>query len=155
MNPFDHYPDGGRTLLGRRTGASARREYGLRLQRISGQSICTYCGLDLVSDYDHWLLLSVDHVVPTGEARRLGIPMDYSEDLIDLVLSCSACNGFDNRCRIVREPQEQWTLEEFVALRNRVFAERAPRIAARHEQDKAFFESQPWLDELPDVAVTR
>ncbi|MDQ3466693.1 MAG: hypothetical protein M3411_00465, partial [Chloroflexota bacterium] len=79
MNPFDRYPNGGRTLLGRSKGGTARRVYGLHLQQITGQSICTYCGLDLVSEYQHWLLLSVDHVIPTAEARRLGIPLDYSE----------------------------------------------------------------------------
>lgn len=151
MNPFDRSPGGGRQLLGRRKGASARRDYGLQLQRATGQSLCTYCGLDLVSDYDHWLLLAVDHVVHTSEALRLGIPLDYAEELINLVLTCSACNGFDNRFTVDLEPRECWTVEEFAAMRDRVFTERLPRIKARQMLERAFFESQPWLQRPPGM----
>ncbi|MBA3451009.1 MAG: hypothetical protein H0T18_07350 [Chloroflexia bacterium] len=83
-------------------------------------------------------------VVPAGEARRLGIPEVYYEDMIHLVLSCSACNGFDNRCTVTREPQPEWILEEFVALRDAVFAERCPRIVTARAREKAFFERGPW-----------
>jgi HNH endonuclease len=144
MNPFDRYPHEGRVLLGRRSGENARRGYGLRLQQITGQHDCTYCGVDLIGDYYRWLLLSVDHVIPVGEAKRLGIPLDFSEDLINLVLSCSACNGFDNRYKVPRNPQPSWTLDGFVELRDDVFAERRPRIAALHARDLVFFERQSW-----------
>lgn len=147
MNPFERYPNRGRVLLGRRTGANARHEYGLRLQRITGQSFCTYCGLDLVSDYAHWLLLAVDPVVPAKVAKRLGISAEFSEDLINLVLSCAACNGFDNRFRVDRDPQPTWTVDGFADLRDHVFAERRPRIAACHERERRLFESKAWRQE--------
>lgn len=142
--PFDAYPHGGRQLLGRRTGDNARWGYGLRLQRLTGQTSCAWCGVDLAVDYYRWLLLSVDHVVPSSEARRLGIPLAFSEDYLNLVVACSGCNGFDNQYRSGRIPQETWTLEEFVSLRDAVFLERLPRITQRRARDLAFFEGSPW-----------
>lgn len=144
VEPFDSYPQGGRVLLGRRSGANARWEYGLRLQRLTGQTRCAWCGVDLVADYYRWLLLAVDHVVPSGEARRLGIPLDFSEDYLNLVLACAGCNGFDNQYRSTLMPQGTWTLEEFDELRNAVFLERRPRITERRAREVAFFESRPW-----------
>ena len=61
---------------------------------------CAYCDVSLVDDYYHWLLMSVDHVVPSSEAKRLGIPVASYEDYINLVLCCSGCNGFGNRFRL-------------------------------------------------------
>ena len=106
MNVFDRYPSGGRALLGRQelTGA-CRSGYGLELQRLTGESNCAYCDVSLVTDYDHWLLMSIDHVVPGGEARRVGIDAQFYEDAINLVLCCSGCNGFGNRYRCVVDPR--------------------------------------------------
>lgn len=142
--PFDSYPHGGRQLLGRRTGDNARRGYVLRLQQLTGQTSCAWCGVDLVADYYRWLLLTVDHVVPTSEARRLGVPLAFSEDYLNFVIACAGCNGFDNQYRSTHAVQETWTLEAFVALRNAVFLERRPRIAARRDREQAFFDSRPW-----------
>jgi hypothetical protein len=114
------------------------------LQHLTGQTRCAWCGVDLVGDSYRWLLVAVDHVVPTGEARRLGIPLAFSEDYLNLVVACAGCNGFDNQYRSTRAPQESWTLEEFVALRDAVFLERQPRIAERRTRELAFFESRPW-----------
>lgn len=147
MNVFDQYPEGGRTLLGRPrnlTGA-CRSGYGLDLQRKTGQTRCVYCGVSLVDDYYHWLLLSVDHVVPRGEAARLGIPVQFSEDAINLLLCCAGCNGFGNRYRCVAEPKPDWTLQEFVQLRDAIFEERTRSIAARRSIERKLFDAQPWL----------
>lgn len=146
MNVFDRYPLGGRVLLGRPkylTGA-CRSGYGLDLQRMTGESTCAYCGVSLVSDYHRWLMLSIDHVLPAGEARRVGIDARFSEDATNLVVCCSGCNGFGNRYRSAAELQSAWTLEEFLALRDRIFAERSERIAARRATEMAFFASAPW-----------
>jgi hypothetical protein len=142
--PFDAYPHGGRQLLGRRAGANARWEYGLRLQKLTGQTSCAWCGVDLVADYYRWLLLSVGHVVPASEAKRLGIPLAFSEDYVNHVLACAGCNSYDNRYRSTHIPREAWTLEEFVALRDAIFLERHPRIAQRRARELEFFESRPW-----------
>lgn len=144
MEPFEHYPYGGRTLLGPRRGANARHEYGLRLQQLTGQTHCTWCGINLVEDYYRWLLLCLDHVIPTQEAARLGIPVTFSDDYMNLVIACSGCNGFDNQYRSTREPQAVWNLDEFVEFRDEIFRERRPRIAQRRAQELAFFEGQPW-----------
>ena len=87
MEPFFSYPGHGRQPLGRPrdpTGA-CRSGYGLGLQRLTGQTSCAYCGVSLVDTYAHWLLLSVDHVVPRGEAQRLGVAATLYEDAINLV----------------------------------------------------------------------
>jgi hypothetical protein len=147
MNLFDRYPLGGRTLLGRLrnlTGA-CRSGYGLSLQRLTGETSCAYCGLSLVDDYYHWLLMSIDHVVPVAEARRVGICSQFYEDAINLVLCCSGCNGFGNRYRCKAEISENWTLDEFVALRDKVFADRSESIATRREKEWTFFQAQPWV----------
>lgn len=153
--PFQSYPHAGRALLGRMRGASARRDYGERLQRLTGQTCCAYCGLDLTGDYHRWLLLTVDHVVPTGEAIRLGIPADFYQDYANLVLACGGCNGMDNRCRFSRRPQTLWTLEEFFDFRDATFRERSERIAAAREREIAYFNRQEWLAPLaPDPTST-
>ncbi len=145
--PFDRYPEEGRQRLGLRRGANARREYGLLLRRKTGETTCAYCGLDLFATYERWLMLQVDHVVPLGVAKSLGVPLDLYEDMFNLVLACAACNGFDNRYRyrVDLAPPATWMVEEFVVLRDAVFAERYGRIAARHDIERAFFASLPAL----------
>ena len=150
MLPFDSFPGGGRQLLGRpKAGSgSSRTGYGLSLQRMTGQSCCAYCGVDLTDNYYHWLLLTVDHVVPVGESVRLGISEDFYQDAINLVLACSGCNGFLNRYRCDGEPLSAWTLDQFVALRDKVFAHRFDLIRARREQEVRLFENKPWDPQL-------
>src|SRR5947209_5141475 len=114
MSPFDAYPSGGQILLGKpKNQANCRYGYGLELQLLTGQTKCAYCQVSLIDDYYHWLLMSVDHVVPKGEALRLGVPLEYYEDFINLVLCCTGCNGFGNRYRLLYEPQPQWDLQNF------------------------------------------
>jgi hypothetical protein len=93
--------------------------------------------------------MSVDHVVPSGVADNLGIAPAYYEDYINLVLCCSGCNGLKNRDTIAKfglshVPQQHWGLEEFVALRDQVFAVRRQRIEDRRNEEQAFFASKPW-----------
>ncbi len=144
MEPFDRYPGGGAELLGRRRGDNARHGYGLRLQRVTGISACAYCGVDLSARYHDWLTLQVDHVVPAGVARSLGIPVEYYEDMVNLVLSCSACNGFDNRYVSTGAARGIWDLPSFVEFRDQVFIERSARIRACHQRERAFFDTSPW-----------
>jgi hypothetical protein len=149
MKPFEAYPNQGCEKLGPCQGAVCRREYGLKFQHITGQTHCAYCGLDLTDDYHHWLLLSIDHVVPVAEASRLKIPAVFISDCINKVLCCLGCNGFDNRFKIPDEwdvrQDEDWSLEEFVDLRDRVFEERSRRISNRRQVEIEFFEKKLWL----------
>ena len=148
MHPFDEYPGGGRTRLGRlRNTDNCRHGYGLDLQRKTKQKRCVYCGVDLTHDYYRWLLLNVDHVVPKGEGRRLGIPADMLEDASNKALCCSGCNHFDNHYEIRDvEPREEmaWTDDSFYDLRDRVFEERLHRVARRRAEEVGFFGGKPW-----------
>lgn len=145
MNPFHTYPQSGQVLLGRpRNPVNCRSGYGLELQRVTGQTNCAYCGVSLVDNYYHWLLMSVDHVVPRGEALRLGISTQYSEDFINLVLCCAGCNGFGNRYRLPHEPRPFWQLHEFVEIRDEAFAARFTSIMIRREAEQKFYWSKPW-----------
>ena len=88
--------------------------------------------------------MAIDHVVPLGEARRLGIKAEFAGDIVNIVLSCSGCNGFRNRYTVKREPKPEWTLEEFIALRDEVFAERARGIEERRKQEIALYQRKLW-----------
>ena len=93
MEPFDQYPGGGRQLLGKMTGANCRHEYGLKLQKLTGQTCCAYCRVSLVEDYYRWLLMSVDHVIPSGAGKLVGITQGW---LMGSSLSArpgSGCSG--------------------------------------------------------------
>jgi hypothetical protein len=157
MNPFDNFPRAGRELLGRPIAGngSSRTGYGLSHQRITSQSGCAYCGVDLTGDYYRWLLLTVDHVVPAGEAIRLGVPESFYQDAINLVLACSGCNGFLNRYRCDAETSLDWSLEQLVTLRDKVFEDRHKLIAARRNQEVALFERRPWAVELAEQPASR
>jgi hypothetical protein len=157
MEPFIRYPRQGRELLGRPrdTTGACRSGYGLGLQRLTGQTTCAYCGLSLVDTYNHWLLLSVDHVVPRGEAMRLGVVATLYEDAINLVLCCTGCNGFGNRYRCDALPRDSWTLADFLALRDHVFVDRLQRIASRRNQEEALFASRPWETSRPTSHMRR
>lgn len=106
--------------------------------------------MSLVDDYYQWLLMAVDHVVPRGPVTLLGIPRRYYEDTINQVLTCSGCNGLDNRYLPPHTPQHAWSLAEFVAYRDIVFVERSQRIAQRREQEVAYFLSKTWTIPNPE-----
>ena len=103
----------------------------------------------MVDDYRHWLLMAVDHVVPVSEGRRLRIPAQFTGDFINLVLCCSGCNGLGNRYRVAEVPRAEWTLEEFVALRDHIFAERTHSIADRRRQEEEFYKKE-WVRSTAD-----
>ena len=145
MEPFDTYPGDGQTLLPRRGGSNTRREDAPRLMRLTNQTSCAYCGVDLVGDYYRWLLTSLDHVVPAGQCKSMGIPDEWSDSFSNLVICCSGCNGFDNRYRIPwQEPAGKWTLASFFALRDRVFEERKLRIMSRRDEEVQLYKMRPW-----------
>lgn len=145
MEPFGFYPGEGRELLGQpnRTD-NCRHGYGIELQKMTGLMHCAYCGVSLVDDYYRWLLMVVDHVVSVGEAKRLGIQSEYRGDFINMVLCCAGCNGFNPRYKVEREPQSDWTVAEFVALRDQVFADRSQLIAKRRAEEIAYYNGKPW-----------
>ncbi len=145
MKPFDQYPEDDSTRLPQIRGANARRGYGLELMRLTNQTHCAYCEISLADDFYRWLLLSVDHVIPRAEYKRLGIPIEWGESYSNSVLCCLGCNGFDNRYRIRwQETSSDWTVERFFQLRNKVFADRKARILNLMAKERQFFLSLPW-----------
>lgn len=146
MRPFDEYPGSGRELIGRVSGANCRHEYGLQFMRNTGQTTCAYCGADFAGSYETWLTMALDHVVPTSVCRKLGIPDEWADDCANKVLACAACNSFGNRYVPTDSPPKPIGLDDFLALRDRVFAERKEIIGRRHQSERAFFDRRPWLD---------
>ena len=151
MKPFDDYPGQGREILGGpRDWTNCHWGYGLALMRHTGQTRCAYCGVSLVDDYYHWLLLTTDHAVPTSVGKQLHIPPTLMNDYINRVLSCAGCNGFRN----VHSPKvpvpegTTWTVDEFARFRDRVFEERLALVKRRREEEQGFFAGRPWAEPL-------
>jgi hypothetical protein len=144
MAPFDLYPHGGRQLFGVPKSANARHEYVLKLMRLTGQRRCAYCGADLTASYQAWLTLVLDHVIPVNVCKSTNIPNQWCWDYSNTVLACSACNGFCNRYIPTFNIARPDTLDAFYELRDRIFGERKTLIAARHEDERLFFDGKPW-----------
>jgi hypothetical protein len=145
--PFDDYPLGGRGLLGKASLDNCRHGYGLKLMRITRQTKCGYCDQSLIDSYEHWLLMSVDHVLPHSICRSCGVPELWWHDFSNLLLCCSGCNGLENRYKkdfTNRSCPAAWTLDDFYDLRDEIFLERAPKIRAARENEITFFQSKPW-----------
>jgi hypothetical protein len=137
--PFSHYRLGGRELLGGPAwgDGTSRHGYGPPVLEQCGRD-CVYCGRPLGEPYESWLDFSVDHVVPSNTIG-LGYTPDWVNDLINFVTSCRHCNEFLNRYTLADPPPS--TLEEFCALRDRVFLEKRERALKRHAEERAFYEA--------------
>ena len=143
MKPFDDYPGGGKKILRRMGRTNTRREDGLWLMENASQDSCAYCDVSLVDTYHYWLLLNVGHVVPARECARLGIPDEWHHSFTNTVLSCFGCSLFDNRYSVtwqVPMATDDWTVREFITLRDRVFRERYRRIGERRACEIRFFQ---------------
>ena len=144
MRPFDDYPGGGYSILRTLTGGNARQGYGHWLVE-HGQTSCAYCGMSLVDSYQHWLLLTVDHVIPVSDSdrkhgHRLGIRRSWHESYSNIVLACSGCNGFRNRYQIpLEERRESWEESEFFEFRDKVFQEKKDRVADARTSEISFY----------------
>jgi hypothetical protein len=140
MLPFNRYDGGGRRLLGRpRWGnGSSRRGYGLPVFEQCGH-VCAYCGYDMRTTYEAWLNLSIDHVIPAGDSRRLGLPVEWYEDVTNLVTCCRACNEFLNGYRLT-DPAPV-TVEEFFDLRDATFARKLDWVQKRHETERGWYQT--------------
>lgn len=133
--PFGRYERGGSQLLGipaERDG-TARHGYGPPVFVACGYQ-CAYCGFDMASPYESWLSLSVDHVVPR-HLTRAGWSREWVLDLINLVTCCRACNEFLNGYRVAETTPPQ-SLDAFVQLRDRVFAEKLSHAQKRHSVER-------------------
>jgi hypothetical protein len=144
MFPFESYPGGGRKQLGIPTGSNCRHEYGLQFMARTGQRHCAYCENDLTESYESWLTMALDHVVPVSVCKAMSISHNWYWDFSNLVLACTACNGFCNRYKTSDNVSMPQNLEVFYELRDTIFDERKRLVKAKHEEERRFFEGRPW-----------
>ena len=144
MKPFIDYPFGGRRLIGSVSGSNCRHGYGREFMEKTGQTKCAYCGADFTADYETWLTMALDHVIPRSVCESFNLPPKWTEDCSNKVLACSSCSSFKNRYKPAKDVCAPKTLAGFYARRDKVFAERKAMIAQRHKEEKAFFKSRPW-----------
>ena len=127
--------------MGRATlcyGSPAFEQYGLA---------CVYYGYRMGRDYQAWRNLSVDHVIPAGDAKRLGTT-EWYEDIAKLVTCRRAFNDFLNGYRVERAAPA--TLEEFFDFRDRHFALTLDSVRVRHQTER-----NRYMGAYPKVRVER
>ena len=78
------------------------------------------------------------------EATRSRLPINWLEDYSNLVLACSACNGFKNQYKLPEEMLLPQSLDEFFDLRDQVFRWRVPLINECRKAENEFFQTEPW-----------
>jgi len=117
------------------------------LQRVTHQTRCAYCNLNLVDTYEHWLLMCVDHVVPIRWGKVKGIREEWLYDISNMVLACSGCNGFRNRFESSRR-RLPTSFSQFCKMRDKIFLERKRLIKKSRVKEKSFFSSKPWEDRI-------
>ena len=150
MQPFDAYPKGGRDLFHKRPGYITRTQDGPVFMQKTGQTKCAYCYADFSKSYDTWVTMVLDHVVPVNICKKLSIPLEWQEDFSNMVLSCATCNGFCNRYSDSEEIVHPLSLAAFYDYRDRIFTDRYKQIAARHIEERTFFDTNPWLSRKLD-----
>ena len=126
-------------LMGRpqQGDGTCRGGYGAAvLARFGNQ--CVYCDLDFTANYESWLHMSVDHIVPRQSAKS-GYPTEWLEDLLNHAPCCRTCNEFLNQYKVAL-PEPPATLAGFVQLRDRVKHEKRELAAQRHAVERERFE---------------
>ena len=159
VNPFDNYPGKGRDLADpflRHTyryqkmwenGSNSKHHYALYLILETKQPSCAYCEKILVDTFDHWLLTSIDHVVPKNAIKSNDMREDWVHDLSNVVICCLACNGYLNQYKLPTETRGPLSMEKWFALRDRTFREKREEAQARLKTEREFFDEN--LGSLP------
>jgi hypothetical protein len=148
LKPFDTYPEGGRSLLGPVSDLSDYRySNAADMQSKTGQTCCAYCGADLTDSFDHWLLSSVERVVPVRQAAQMGVPPEYRRDAINTVLVCLVCSGLSGNYYVPESWQKKrkiTDIEDFLTLRDKVFEDRKRRLNERRDREREYYQFRPW-----------
>lgn len=134
------------------SNGSSRTGYGRDAVAYWKASTCAYCGCELIDDYESWLHLSVDHVVPACVLKTWGTQYaNWIGCRGNVVPCCRACNEFLNGYRVTgKAPKDE---EAFIALRNRVLREKRDRALRRHEQEKLSYEQLRRVDAAASTLV--
>jgi hypothetical protein len=119
-----------------RSNSQATREYRISSRTVN-PSFLGFTG-------DHWLMMAVDHIIPTHAGKERGIAPDWLEDYWNTVLCCSACREFSELSPLETDLNCPETAEEFLVVRDRIFVEPKRAILLGHEHELAFFDSRPW-----------
>src|SRR5207253_2066131 len=82
---------------------------------------------------------SVDHVIPTGAAKRRAYPPEWVQDAANQVTCCRACNEFLNAHKINDPPPA--TLDEFFDLRDRHCLAKREWVQARYATERAWYDA--------------
>jgi hypothetical protein len=120
---------------------------------------CAYCGLHLLEPYEHWLLLTVDHVIPKrliqrngrwGRLRNRKQIANWIEDATNCVICCSACNHFTSRIEISEnilgnpprnDSNGEWN--RFLQMRNELFTQKREHAIKQHRAERIFW-NESW-----------
>jgi len=94
-----------------------------------------------MSSYEAWLDLSVDHVVPRNVVKRLGYPIEWVEDLVNLRTCCRACNEFLNQFKVADAVPTD--LGSFVALVAATLEAKREWVMRRHVSERAWYDE--WM----------
>ncbi|GCE27535.1 hypothetical protein KDA_30190 [Dictyobacter alpinus] len=154
-DPLDHYPvlDLSKLKSLNTNQKTFRESYGLELYRQTGQTGCAYCGISFVdsnsNNFTHWLMMSVDHVVPRKTALLLSIDQNIWDSILNLVLCCRSCNDYGNRDRqkVPYQPEVVNSPEAFLHWRRDTFRYRFQKISEKRAHDLGTY--QFWVP-LPD-----
>ena len=144
MMPFERTPTVAGSCSGECREETVDTSMDSGFRRLHMWTPAAYCAMSLVETYEQWLMMSVDHVVPTRTGQVFGIPDDWLADYANIVLCCSACNGFGNRYKLMPDVVSPTNLDDFFSIRDRVFSERKKLILLSHEKERAFYEKKPW-----------
>jgi len=117
-----------------RTG-SARHDYGLQLAEMTNwNGECAYCTRDLISTYESWLHLQVDHVIPRYLAKHnYKSVKKWIESIPNCVICCAACNAFLNKFEVDADPPK--TADDFFSIRNQIFTKKKNQATERHKKE--------------------
>ena len=90
--------------------------------------------------------MCLDHVVPISVCTASNIIAFWSDDAINKVLACAACNTFGNRYR----PDLDICLTDndvasFCDLRDEIFLIRQEKILEKRKLEEAIYETRPWI----------
>jgi hypothetical protein len=102
----------------------------------------------LIDKYEHWLLMAVDHVVPTEAGNKIRIPKKYLGSWANCVLACSVCNAFKNRSIELKLPGsargQDLSWQQFLDLRNTTFLDRQSLIKTHdpHGKERDYYLSK-------------
>jgi hypothetical protein len=140
MQPLEHYTERRHDdleLPSSSDSANARHGYAKEAMKYWGGD-CAYCGRDLIEDYESWLHLSVDHVVPSSVLKSWGKQCaSWIGSRANLVPCCRACNEFLSRHPVGDDlPNDE---QAFIAIRDRVIREKREKALRRHAQEMVSF----------------